>query len=75
MTHDELLAKIEGLWHDSYKASSYAALRAVVELHAPCTGERHNDSIELINAPCICIYCPDNIWPCETIQVIEKELE
>ena len=35
MTHDELSKKLEGLWHDSYKAPGYMALRAVVEYHEP----------------------------------------
>ena len=80
MTHDELLEKIdeEGeflVQHFDSKPRVHSALRAVVELHSPCTGERHDDSIELINAPCVCVHCPDDLWPCETIQTIEKELE
>jgi hypothetical protein len=61
MTHDELSKKLEGLWHDSYKAPGYAALRAVVELHKP-----DDDS-----------FCGICTWsyPCITVQAIEKELE
>ena len=76
MTHDELLAKInERTIYLGNSNGPYFALRAVVELHSPCTGERHDDSIELINAPCVCVHCPDDLWPCETIQAIEKELK
>ena len=79
MTHDELLARIAKLSitpETNVVSSELAtALMAVVELHAPCTGGQHDDSIELINEPCICIYCPDDIWPCPTIQAIEKELK
>ena len=32
MTHDELLARLEGLWHDSYKAPGYKALLAVLQI-------------------------------------------
>jgi len=59
MTHDELLAQLEGLWHDSFKALGYQALRAVVELHKP---DEFNH----------CGVC--NQYLCETIQAIEKEL-
>lgn len=70
MTHSELSRKLEGLWHDSFKAPGYAALRAVVELHKPCgCDEAH------------CDYCTDlgdlfsnQPYPCPTIQAIEKEL-
>ncbi len=66
MTHDELSRKLEGLWHDSYKAPGYMALRAVVELHKPSGGwfcdacANPNDEV---------------IYPCPTIQAIEKELK
>jgi hypothetical protein len=72
MTHDELLAQLEGLWHDSFKAPGYQALRAVVELHKP----------SLVNAE-ECETCTLHTdysdryiaYPCETIMAIEKELE
>jgi hypothetical protein len=71
MTHDELSKKLEGLWHDSFKAPGYAALHAVVELHKP----RQSGNFEY------CFEC--NTWdetesteyPCPTIQAIEKELK
>jgi hypothetical protein len=70
MTYEELLADIES---KNYRESRtldtpYAALRAVVELHKPNGDE--------------CLVCEkDNngdwgweIYPCPTIQAIEKEL-
>lgn len=69
MTHDELSKKLKGLWHDSFKAPGYQALRAVVELHKPePLDERGN----------VCLTCcPDllTLYPCPTIQAIEKELK
>jgi hypothetical protein len=71
MTHDELLARLEGLWHDSFKAPGYQALLAVVELHKP-----ESDRMPF------CVVCR-RVWqgeidvvlyPCPTIQAIEKEL-
>jgi hypothetical protein len=72
MTHDELLAQLEGLWHDSFKAPGYKALRTVVELHKPES-----------NRMPFCVVCR-GVWqgeidvvlyPCPTIQAIEKELK
>jgi hypothetical protein len=65
MTHDELLAKINGLTYmlmENEVPSGYKALRAVVELHK-CSNPR----FDLL---CNC-GCP---YPCATIKVIEKEL-
>ena len=81
MTHDELLAKI-----NSFTCCSGAhevALRAVVELHKPvempyakvegtltcnyCSGLCHSRS------GLSCDDCPP-LYPCPTIQAIEKEL-
>jgi hypothetical protein len=69
MTHDELSKKLEGLWHDSYKAPGYMALRAVVELHPP-------QEITLPNGSWAhgCKQCHSWTYPCPTIQAIEKEL-
>ena len=71
MTHDELSRQLEGLWHDSYKAPGYMALRAVVELHKPKLHQ--NDNVEG------CVQCSSFSYryveyPCPTIQAIEKEL-
>ena len=60
MTHDELLAEIDNLDKNYYRASMpMQALRAVVELHKP---DEFNH----------CGVC--NQYLCETIQAIEKEL-
>lgn len=60
MTHEELYRKLDGLWHDSYKAPGYKALRAVVELHQQLDDNSCYD--------CVTWY------PCPTIQAIEKAL-
>ncbi len=66
MTDDELSKQLEGLWHDSYKAPGYMALRAVVELHKPFEIDREGN-----------YNCQECEWgyPCPTIQTIEKELQ
>ena len=63
MTHDELLAKIE---HFTCCSGAHEiALRAVVELHSADYGTPVEDVV--------CDYCKV-IYPCPTIQAIEKEL-
>ena len=66
MRHDELLDKINILGH----TSSWAALRAVVELHkvqeCDCDCTRTHEPI--------CNECIED-YPCPTIQAIEKELK
>ena len=65
MTHEELLAKIDHMWNDDfdYVASCHTnALRAVVELHKP---------MAVYKELCRC----ETIYPCPTIQAIEKELK
>jgi hypothetical protein len=73
MTHDELSKKLEGLWHDSFKAPGYAALRAVVELHKPAFAV-----VDGVKGAQWCYQCADQRgyakYPCPTIQTIEKEL-
>ena len=67
MTHDELLARINdtinrGIWI----WANVNALRAVVELHKP-----------MENFPNVCGECAFEavvLYPCQTIQAIEKEL-
>lgn len=70
MTYKELSKKLEGLWHDSFKAPGYAALRAVVKLHEPrqsgpfeycfaCNGWDEEDGTE---------------YPCPTIEAIEEAI-
>lgn len=73
MTHDELLTKIDS--KDLYWFHHRLALRAVVELHKPCTGLAHDNSPALVDAPCICVTCFDETYPCPTIEAIEKELK
>ena len=67
MTHDELLAICDNY---SFKDSAepVKALRAVVELHKPTPLDERGD---------VCLTCcPDllTLYPCSTIQAIEKEL-
>lgn len=67
MTHDELLAICDNY---SFKDSAepVKALRAVVELHKPWPLDERGD---------VCLTCcPDllTLYPCTTIQAIEKEL-
>ena len=65
MTHDELLAKLENYGYGGQLP--LVALRAVVELHKP--------------QPDHCPCCPPvlcecaEVYPCPTIQAIEKELK
>ena len=69
MTHDELLAKLDTLNYlgrVGYISSIWNALRAVVELHKP------DNSIP----PYSLKYCTcEEMYPCSTIQAIEKELK
>lgn len=72
MTHDELLTEIDRL--DKVLTDSYGikALRAVVKLHKP--GRCNQDCCD------VCSHCFEiegeraDIYPCPTIQAIEKEL-
>lgn len=68
MTHDELLAKLDGqitsskaIGCECAACDNAIALRAVVELHKPDVGGR-------------CLQCECHL-PCPTIQAIEKELQ
>ena len=80
MTHDELSRQLEGLWHDSYKAPGYMALRAVVELHKPVM--QWSGGYDGENNPIYAEQCSDcssngftQEYPCPTIRAIEKELK
>jgi len=71
MTHDELMARLDGQIESSKvigckcpACDNAVALRAVVELHKP--------QEKLPNTCQECDYYGD--WPCSTIQAIEKEL-
>ena len=76
MTHDELLAKINAIQKnvtdDVIFTMPYKALYAVVELHKPITPNilycsecrpRYNGDPEIV------------LYPCPTVQTIEKELK
>jgi hypothetical protein len=71
MTHDEMLASIEKMMnHDAIFMKD--ALRAVVELHRPCV-------LNWICLECSIAYLANFgakpvLYPCPTIQAIEKEL-
>ena len=77
MTYEDLLTKLaEGLWNfELFHDKVCDALHQVILLHSPCRGERHDDvDPEIANSPCVCVHCPDDLWPCLTIQKIIKEL-
>ena len=68
MTHDELLAKLNPVVTVANITKQYQALRAVVELHKPTPLDERGD---------VCLTCcPDllTLYPCPTIQAIEKKL-
>jgi hypothetical protein len=89
MTHDELVSKLKeqyNYWSNLVyytkpefyentvdQRNGWSALRAVLELHKPCR----------CNYDCcdVCVHCFElegeraDIYPCPTIQAIEKELE
>ena len=62
MTHDELLVRLDDY---GFGVPPLAALRAVVELHTADFGTPNEDTV--------CDYCKV-LYPCPTIQKIEKEL-
>ena len=83
MTHDELLAKLDELDHScSMVGVTIATLRAVVELHMP---EPRLDETLIRKKVMVCGHCWINkstweqayryVYPCPTIQAIEKELK
>ena len=85
MTHDELLEELDEIIFDfEYKYDNsnpyYKALRAVVELHKPDwvlpTLTLPYEKPEPIAICSHCSYVADfrKIYPCPTIQAIEKEL-
>jgi len=84
MTHDELLEQIDNFIQYTDNLGGGKALRAVVELHKP--SEELFRKVEFMSGIeanySVCEYCNglvDNpkitvIYPCRTIQTIEKEL-
>ena len=72
LTHGELLARIDKNWDADYDYCDVQrdkALRAVVELHRPV----HN-AYDTDYSWWGCLMC-EEVYPCPTIQVIEKELQ
>lgn len=77
MTHNELLAKIyecfDSIPADYGQVSAGKALCAVVKLHKPGEYEFNGQPV------LVCNHCQLGVvgdeYPCETIQVIEKELK
>lgn len=72
MTHDELLAAVQ--FNKQTLESSdrnSEALRAVMELHKPIETYNMNN---VHKAWFTCTHCNDEVYPCPTIQAIEKEL-
>ena len=81
MTHDELLARIDDIEHKTNHTplplgvqtallTQNSALRAVVELHKPI--ETYNTN-NVHKSWLTCNHCDDEMYPCPTIQAIEKE--
>jgi hypothetical protein len=73
MTHDELVIRIIEISGDeTINWRLYPALRAVVELHKP-------DESEFPDEWESCVECSGNgyvaMYPCQTIQAIEKKLK
>jgi hypothetical protein len=73
MTHEELLAELDELDHScSVVGITVSALRAVVELHKPVQSYMFEEKT--------CSHCSSEedrseiLYPCPTIQAIEKEL-
>jgi len=82
MKHEELLAKINHMWNDDfdYVASCHTnALRAVIKLHTPIENAPH-PFIRDGYIGCSCGWISTDAgqfripYPCDTIQVIEREL-
>jgi len=71
MTHEELLVKLQEEYALPFGVKTFAALRAVVELHKPEEVELKHDWWKL---KCSHLYCQEE-YPCPTIQAIEKELK
>ena len=78
MTHDKLLARLDGqiagskaIGCECPACDNAIALRAVVELHKPFDYSHHfTDKVFIY-----CSTCKNNEYPCPTIQAIEKELK
>ena len=85
MTHDELLARIDSKQEDYYADDqSLNALRAVVQWHKPfqvATGGSWTPEGSTQTFETTCNHCGQLnsaamvLYPCPTIQAIEKELQ
>lgn len=83
MTHDELLARIDKNWDDDYDYCDERrtqALRAIVELHKPFK-DSWKEEMQCSYCVDLChsetgLGCEDidAVYPCLTIELIEKEL-
>ena len=69
MNHDELLAKIG---YNTSPMKQMDALRAVVELHKPY---QEFLNLKWVCGECTAISLTQELYPCPTIQAIEKELK
>ena len=78
MTHDELLAKIDDCEDfagmNGGTTEMYPALRAVVELHKPFKYEGRFGSFLRCSGCSSEEEWQGSVYPCPTIQTIEKEL-
>lgn len=80
MKHQELLAKIQSDYEenkhfrDEPKWKPFAALRAVVELHKPFMYDGRFGQFERCSGCASEEEWLGEIYPCPTIQAIEKEL-
>ena len=72
MSHQKLLDKLAYTPHtDPNGKNMYQALRAVVELHIPYGIDKYPE----LQSYCLhCDHLQSEVWPCPTIQAIEKEL-
>ena len=74
MTHDDLLIEINRRLDVAYyngDPQSMRALRAVVQLHKVILHKNYDTDIDRYE----CQACKDALYPCPTIQAIEKELQ
>jgi len=67
MTYDELYRKVEGLWHDSHKSKSWDIVWDILKLHKPMDLPWDIEDLKG------CEGC-GHMYPCKTIEFIEKEL-
>lgn len=73
MTHDELLARIKDVHEYEYGAGLIASMLAVVELHKPMLWKNLGNDTDGYKCQA-CQGWTRDLYPCPTIQAIEKEL-